>query len=271
MSQKAPLPKPKVKVGDSVKLQRGKTGIVLFIGSTTFSNGKELIGIKLDRYDPSGNDGKGYFTVQKGRGYFTDKQNISLILLQVNTPNKENANKITELKNKLRQIDILEWKRKNGVLLQPTQLSKISKRQQYERELYQWKISKTHAYSTIQRKNKLKLPIPCTSNPRWKDYMPIIAQLGFQKATIIDRNNFETLASTSSEHVASAYFVETTKSYPNYNSGNKTVTKLAACIYDDILINENQELLDDWSLKDTFTFYRQKFKILIRSTDHDMY
>eukprot|EP01084_Bolivina_argentea_P223837 378638_1 len=106
MSQKAPLPKPKVEVGDSVKLQRGRTGIVLFIGPTAFSNGKELIGIKLDRYDGSGHDGKGYFKVPKGRGYFTDKQNISLILSHINTPNKEKENKITELKNKLRQIDI---------------------------------------------------------------------------------------------------------------------------------------------------------------------
>eukprot|EP01084_Bolivina_argentea_P261638 442231_1 len=136
MSHKAPLPlPPKVKVGDHVKLLHGTTGIVQYIGSSKFSD-DEIIGIKLDTYDPTATDGTHdgikHFSVRNGRGYFTTKQHISnIILTNNNSINKKNKLRIKQVKEKLRKIGIWECKYKNGVSLNSFQLSEINNKQKY--------------------------------------------------------------------------------------------------------------------------------------------
>eukprot|EP01084_Bolivina_argentea_P146347 256279_1 len=67
---KAPLPQINFNVGDRVRLERGKTGIVKFIGETEFAKG-EVIGLELDTWTPAGHNGtvrgKIYFNAQEVR------------------------------------------------------------------------------------------------------------------------------------------------------------------------------------------------------------
>lgn len=51
-------------IGDHVRLLRGKTGVVRFIGPTDFSH-EELVGIELDAWSVNTHDGS-----VKGRQYF---------------------------------------------------------------------------------------------------------------------------------------------------------------------------------------------------------
>ena len=79
---KAPLPAPpKVKIGDHVKLARGRTGIVKYIGETEFSKGKELIGLELDTYDAEGAERhKNYFDAPAGLSKYILTYHIKLAL-----------------------------------------------------------------------------------------------------------------------------------------------------------------------------------------------
>lgn len=71
-------------VGDKVKLKRGRIGIVKYIGKADFANGEEVVGLELEQWSDSGNDGsvKGtrYFTCSAGRGYFTKRGAVSEVL-----------------------------------------------------------------------------------------------------------------------------------------------------------------------------------------------
>eukprot|EP01083_Nonionella_stella_P266704 901844_1 len=86
---KAPLPQINFNVGDRVRLERGKTGIVKFIGETEFAKG-EVIGLELDTWTPAGHNGtvrgKIYFNAQEGRGYFTRRSNILNVVLPLVKP-----------------------------------------------------------------------------------------------------------------------------------------------------------------------------------------
>eukprot|EP01084_Bolivina_argentea_P265786 450643_1 len=82
----------------------------------------------------------------------------------------------------------------------------------------------------------------------WENWMNAAIKLGFRKATIIHRTSYKTLASSSSTDIATLW--------TDYNK----------CV-----INENQELLDNWGentcTKSTFCFYGKKFRIILRDTD----
>eukprot|EP01083_Nonionella_stella_P120906 362797_1 len=62
------------KLGDKVRTIRGKTGVVKYMGTTSFAKGV-LIGIQLDEWWPNGHDGSvqkaRYFSCPPGHGYFT--------------------------------------------------------------------------------------------------------------------------------------------------------------------------------------------------------
>jgi len=64
-----------ISIGDSVKLRNGKAGIVMFIGCIGSST-DEVVGVKLGLWTESGHDGKGYFTVPNGYGYFAKRSAI---------------------------------------------------------------------------------------------------------------------------------------------------------------------------------------------------
>eukprot|EP00486_Rosalina_sp_Unknown_P002919 CAMPEP_0201566294 /NCGR_PEP_ID=MMETSP0190_2-20130828/5995_1 /ASSEMBLY_ACC=CAM_ASM_000263 /TAXON_ID=37353 /ORGANISM="Rosalina sp." /LENGTH=148 /DNA_ID=CAMNT_0047984825 /DNA_START=139 /DNA_END=585 /DNA_ORIENTATION=+ len=76
----------------------------------------------------------------------------------------------------------------------------------------------------------------------WQQYIKATQELGFTKVAIIARANYQTLASSSAQDIATAW-----------KDGDKQ-------------INENQELLDDWAdmKKNAFCFFGQKFNILSR-------
>jgi len=62
-------------IGDKVTLRNGKEGTVMFVGSIG-SSSDEVIGIKLRNWSDTGHDGKGYFTVPVGYGYFAKRAAI---------------------------------------------------------------------------------------------------------------------------------------------------------------------------------------------------
>jgi len=59
-----------IAIGDYVKLRNGKEGTVMFVGCLRGST-NEVVGVKLPVWSESGHDGKGYFSVPNGYGYFT--------------------------------------------------------------------------------------------------------------------------------------------------------------------------------------------------------
>mmetsp|Transcript_60727 Transcript_60727/g.54709 ORF Transcript_60727/g.54709 Transcript_60727/m.54709 type:complete len:150 (-) Transcript_60727:236-685(-) len=79
----------------------------------------------------------------------------------------------------------------------------------------------------------------------WQQYVQAAQGLGFTKVTIINRQNYQTLAYSSQADIATAW-----------KDGDKEV-------------NENQELLDDWKdvKKSSFCFYGKKFNIVLRDND----
>merc|ERR1712154_127889 len=136
---KAPLPEPpKAKIGDRVKLARGRIGVVKYIGPTEFSNGKEVVGLELDTYDAGGSEKhKKYFNAPKGRGYFTRRSTIASIMDiggQINV-DKTTQRLISRTRKKLREIEVLEFKHKSGVVLHPNQIAKMNRKDELTQKL----------------------------------------------------------------------------------------------------------------------------------------
>jgi len=121
----APLPPPpEVNIGDRIKLSRGKTGVVKYIGSTDFSH-EPLVGVELDSWSANAHDGtvKGtqYFQTAPGRGYFTRRQSVSQLLIPkfnkmdgIKLAKRERKKQIGKMRRKIRQIEILISKRDGG-------------------------------------------------------------------------------------------------------------------------------------------------------------
>ena len=105
---------------------------------TDFSKGKELIGLELDTYDAEGNDRhQKYFNAPKGRGYFTNRSSIAYNYNIIDDDGIDTTTKrlITRTKKKLREIEVLEFKHKNGVVLHPNQVLKINRKQELKNKL----------------------------------------------------------------------------------------------------------------------------------------
>eukprot|EP00484_Ammonia_sp_Unknown_P001237 CAMPEP_0197024244 /NCGR_PEP_ID=MMETSP1384-20130603/4843_1 /TAXON_ID=29189 /ORGANISM="Ammonia sp." /LENGTH=159 /DNA_ID=CAMNT_0042452599 /DNA_START=71 /DNA_END=550 /DNA_ORIENTATION=+ len=81
----------------------------------------------------------------------------------------------------------------------------------------------------------------------WQQYVQAAQGLGFNKVTIIARANYQTVGMTAQTDIATAW-----------KDGDTDV-------------NENQEILDDWTdpKKRTFCFYQKKFNIILREGDKD--
>eukprot|EP00484_Ammonia_sp_Unknown_P002462 CAMPEP_0197076712 /NCGR_PEP_ID=MMETSP1384-20130603/212255_1 /TAXON_ID=29189 /ORGANISM="Ammonia sp." /LENGTH=147 /DNA_ID=CAMNT_0042515571 /DNA_START=451 /DNA_END=894 /DNA_ORIENTATION=+ len=79
----------------------------------------------------------------------------------------------------------------------------------------------------------------------WQQYVQAAQGLGFTKVTIINRSNYQTVGYTSAADIATAW-----------KDGDQD-------------INENQELLDDWTdkKKTSFCFYATKFNIILRDDE----
>merc|ERR1712154_530154 len=146
-----------LKIGDHIKLARGKTGVVKYIGnasdiSETSNSNEEIIGIELDKWSANGNDGKSLFKTSKGRGYFARRSSIANIILPNNSfndlENAENKVEIANLKRqiakvekKLREIQILEEKQKNAEKLDSQQMAKIDRKKHLKEKLIELKQS----------------------------------------------------------------------------------------------------------------------------------
>mmetsp|Transcript_45317 Transcript_45317/g.75192 ORF Transcript_45317/g.75192 Transcript_45317/m.75192 type:complete len:157 (-) Transcript_45317:492-962(-) len=81
----------------------------------------------------------------------------------------------------------------------------------------------------------------------WQAYVQACTAMGFTKVTLIARATYQAVALTSPSDIATAW-----------KDG-------------DTDINENQELLDDWTdvKKKTFCFYQKKFNIILREGEAD--
>ena len=94
----APEPIVQFKIGDTVTLERGKKGVVKFIGETEFAKG-EVIGLELSTWTPAGHNGtvrgKKYFSAADGRGYFTRRESINNVVVPVVKPIKQRRKSIT--------------------------------------------------------------------------------------------------------------------------------------------------------------------------------
>jgi len=79
----------KFKVGDTVRLNRGREGVVKFIGTV---GDKRLCGLELDAWSEKGNNGSikdvQYFTCKPGRGYFTACENVAEVLVSAKIQEK---------------------------------------------------------------------------------------------------------------------------------------------------------------------------------------
>jgi len=64
-----------ISIGDYIKLRNGKEGTVMYVGCIGSST-EEVVGVKLKQWSDSGHDGKGYFTVAVGYGYFAKRSTI---------------------------------------------------------------------------------------------------------------------------------------------------------------------------------------------------
>lgn len=64
--------------GDQVVLRNGKSGVVKFVGQVGKSK-EPVVGLKLSEWLSSGNDGKGYFSVPMGYGYFAKLATVAKV------------------------------------------------------------------------------------------------------------------------------------------------------------------------------------------------
>lgn len=91
-----------------------------------------MIGLELDIFYAEGSEQhKKYFNAPKGHGYFTKRTSISSIIM----PDKTTKRLISKTKKKLRVIEVLELKHKNGVVLHPNQIAKINRKDELTKKL----------------------------------------------------------------------------------------------------------------------------------------
>ena len=71
--------KKNLKVANRVELMDGKSGVIKWIGEYDMDGFyyDDIIGIELDEWSINGNDGRGYFEVKRGMGYFTTAEFIA--------------------------------------------------------------------------------------------------------------------------------------------------------------------------------------------------
>ena len=144
-----------LKIGDHIKLARGKTGVVKWIGkssrinenvSSNDNNDEDCVGIELDEWSANGNDGKNVFKTSKGRGYFARRSSIASIILPNNSFNDLETEEIKieilnikrqiqKVNKKLHEIEILEQKQKNGEKLDQQQMAKIDRKKHLKEKL----------------------------------------------------------------------------------------------------------------------------------------
>ncbi|ETO33824.1 hypothetical protein RFI_03278, partial [Reticulomyxa filosa] len=156
-----PLQKSEFRVGDKVRLARGKIGEVKFIGVTDFSKGEEIVGLELSQWTQGAHDGKvsgkEYFKTKKGRGYFTRKASVASIVLsdavlnsEKNADNDDTNNnnndkkgvskarirrEANKMKSKIHQILVLEMREAKGEKLTPYQIDEIKQKAKYLQRL----------------------------------------------------------------------------------------------------------------------------------------
>jgi len=72
------------RIGDTVRLSRGKEGIVRYIGRVEGMKREDIVGLELKVWTERGHDGsykgKQYFTCPPGRGYFTSRDAVAEVL-----------------------------------------------------------------------------------------------------------------------------------------------------------------------------------------------
>jgi len=72
------------RIGDTVRLSRGKEGIVRYIGRVQGMKREDIVGLELKVWTERGHDGsykgKQYFTCPQGRGYFTSRDAVAEVL-----------------------------------------------------------------------------------------------------------------------------------------------------------------------------------------------
>eukprot|EP01083_Nonionella_stella_P091559 256049_1 len=132
--------------GDRVRLAGGKTGLIKFIGQTEFAK-SEVIGLQLDTWTPAGHNGtvrnKKYFEAEDGYGYFTRRSSIAALLeiAKLDDDDTETNTCLISLQEMelLKEIEVLESKRANGVVLHPKQVAKINLKEAIHAQLEQLK------------------------------------------------------------------------------------------------------------------------------------
>jgi len=72
------------RIGDTVRLSRGKEGIVRYIGPVDGMKREDIVGLELKVWTERGHDGsykgKEYFSCPQGRGYFTSRDAVAEVL-----------------------------------------------------------------------------------------------------------------------------------------------------------------------------------------------
>eukprot|EP01083_Nonionella_stella_P047762 127862_1 len=86
----------------------------------------------------------------------------------------------------------------------------------------------------------------------WQSYIETVQGLGFTKVTIINRSNYKTVGYTAQMDIATAWQDGDTQ----VRDANDTIAWMSATrlfaathtvYYNKSQVNENQELLDDWT------------------------
>eukprot|EP01084_Bolivina_argentea_P147826 258578_1 len=142
------LIRKKLKIGDHIKLARGKTGVIKYIGKGEDIGGsgdhEDIVGIELDKWSANGNEGKNLFKTSKGRGFFARRSSIANIILPNTVNNLEEEKEIeiqnirrhiAKLENKLGEIQVLEERQKSGKILDSQQMAKIDRKKHLREKL----------------------------------------------------------------------------------------------------------------------------------------
>merc|ERR1719410_2195245 len=85
------------RIGDTVRLSRGKEGIVRYIGRVQGMKREDIVGLELKVWTERGHDGsykgKQYFACPPGRGYFTSRDAVAEVLMSAQELQEEEDRK----------------------------------------------------------------------------------------------------------------------------------------------------------------------------------